>query len=49
MGKRSISVEIRDEIIGKVKLGERVKEVSQRYGVKESTIYGFLRQKATGE
>lgn len=39
---------IKEEIVGKVKAGERVAELAEQYGVSDKTIYGWLRQR-TGE
>lgn len=39
---------IKEEIIGKVKAGERVADLAEQYGVSDKTIYGWLRQR-TGE
>jgi transposase len=47
MGRR-ISKEIKDEIITKVQVGERVVELAEQYAVSTKTIYGWLRQN-TGE
>lgn len=38
-----IAKEIKDEILSKIKSGERVVEVSKQYGVSEKTIYYWLR------
>jgi transposase-like protein len=47
MGRR-ISKEIKDEIIAKVQVGERVVDLAEQYAVSTKTIYGWLRQN-TGE
>ena len=45
---RRISKEIKEEIVGKVKAGERVVDLAEQYGISDKTIYGWLRQN-TGE
>lgn len=45
---RRVSKEIKDEIVGKVKAGERVVDLADQYGISDKTIYGWLRQR-TGE
>ena len=45
---RRISKEIKEEIVGKVKAGERVVDLAEQYGVSDKTIYGWLRR-TTGE
>ena len=47
MGRR-ISKEIKDEIIAKVQVGERVVDLAEQYAVSTKTVYGWLRQN-TGE
>lgn len=47
MGRR-IPKEIKEEILAKVKAGERVVDVAQQYAISSKTIYGWLRQD-TGE
>lgn len=47
MGRR-IAKEIKDEIISKIQVGERVADLAERYGVSTKTIYGWLRRD-TGE
>jgi Mor family transcriptional regulator len=34
--------EVKDEILSKVKLGEKVMVISKQYGVSEKTIYNWL-------
>ena len=41
---RRIPKAIKEEIIGKVQVGERVAELSEQYAVSSKTIYGWLRQ-----
>ena len=43
-----VSKEIKEEILGKVKLGEKVMDLAKQYGVSDKTIYYWLRQ-STGE
>lgn len=45
---KRIPKEIREEALKKVKLGEKVKEVADQYGISDHSIYGRLR-KDTGE
>jgi len=42
-----IAVEVKAEILAKVKAGERVNELSKQYGVSEQTIYVWLRGQIT--
>jgi len=44
----TIAKEVKEEILGRVKNGESVKQVSTQYGVCEGTIYSWLGRKATG-
>ena len=39
-----IANEIKQEILAKVKAGERVATLAEQYGVSSKTIYGWLRQ-----
>lgn len=48
MAARRIPKEIRDEVISKAKAGEKVAELSERYGISTKTIYGWL-SKDSGE
>jgi transposase-like protein len=41
MGKR-YSKEVREEVIGKVRSGQKVSDVGKAYGIKEMTIRGWL-------
>lgn len=43
-----ISKEVKDEVIQKVKGGERVVALSERYGISTKTIYYWLRRKSEG-
>lgn len=45
---KRIPKEIRDEILIKIKTGEKVAELADQYGISDKTIYGWLRQD-TGE
>lgn len=47
MGRR-VSKEIREEIISKVQVGEKVADLAEQYAVSTKTIYGWLR-KDSGE
>ncbi len=40
--------EIKQEIIGKVKLGEKVTDLARQYGISDNTIYTWL-HKETGD
>ena len=41
---RRIAKAIKEEIIGKVRAGERVVDLAEQYAVSTKTIYGWLRQ-----
>ena len=43
-----IAKEVKNEILEKIKKGEKVLALSQQYGVSEKTIYTWLRKKALG-
>jgi transposase-like protein len=43
-----IAVEVKQEIVAKVKAGEKVTQLSAQYGVSDKTIYNWLRQKVEG-
>ena len=43
-----IAVEVKNEIILKVKGGVKLAELSRQYGVSEQTIYSWLKQKVEG-
>ena len=45
--KNAIAREVKEEILGKVKAGESVPSLSEKYGVSAKTIYNWLRGKAT--
>lgn len=45
---KRIPKEIREEVIGKAKTGEKVAELAERYGISSKTIYGWL-SKDSGE
>ncbi|HYT43292.1 MAG TPA: transposase [Methylomirabilota bacterium] len=45
---RVIAKEIKQEILGKVKSGEKVMDLAKQYGISDKTIYYWLRQN-TGE
>lgn len=42
--RRRIPKEIKDEILSKVRAGERVAELAEQYAVSDKTIYSWLRQ-----
>jgi transposase-like protein len=44
--KNAIAKEIKDEILSKVKAGETVGSLSEKYGISTKTIYNWLRGKA---
>lgn len=43
-----ISKEVKEEILAKIKAGEKVSALSQVYGVSDKSIYNWLRGKALG-
>ena len=43
-----IAKEVKNEILEKIKKGEKVLTLAQQYGVSEKTIYTWLRKKALG-
>jgi len=43
-----VAVEVKNEILEKVKRGEKVIDVAKQYGVSDKTIYAWLRRKAIG-
>jgi transposase-like protein len=43
----AIATEVKQEILEKVKQGEKVVELGKQYGVSEKTIYYWLRTKAS--
>lgn len=45
---KTIAKEVREEILGKVKLGEKVPVLAETYGVSEKTIYNWVRNKVVG-
>jgi transposase-like protein len=46
--KSAIAPEVKQEILEKVKKGEKVPVLGKQYGVSEHTIYYWLRMKAVG-
>jgi len=44
----SVSKDIKDEILAKIKQGTPVMELSRQYGVHFKTIYGWLKTTAVG-
>ena len=47
--RRQIPKEIKDEILSKVRAGERVAQLAEQYGVSDKTIYSWLRQDSGDE
>lgn len=47
--KSAISVEVKQEILAKVKLGEKVTALAVQYGVSDKTIYYWLRGEVIAE
>lgn len=43
MQRKVIAKEVKEEILGKVKTGESVSSLSEKYGVSGKTIYNWLR------
>lgn len=43
-----VALEVKAEIIAKVKSGEKVAELSKQYGISEQSIYSWLKQKVEG-
>jgi transposase-like protein len=43
-----IAKEVKDEILEKIKTGEKVTAVARAYGVSDKTIYTWLQRKALG-
>ncbi|MEK7497389.1 MAG: transposase [Patescibacteria group bacterium] len=44
--KKGIAKEVKEEILGKVKLGEAVSGLSKTYGISDNTIYNWIKGKA---
>lgn len=42
----AIAKEVKEEVLEKVKKGEKVVQLAEQYGVSDRTIYGWLRGKA---
>lgn len=49
MTQRRIAKEIKNEILAKVKLGEKVTSLATQYGISDKTIYYWLRQDSGDE
>ena len=47
--KNIISKEVKEEILGKVKSGETVVDLSKQYGVSDKSIYNWLKGKVTNK
>jgi hypothetical protein len=43
-----IAKEVKEEILSKIKSGEKVPVLAEQYGVAEGTIYSWLRVNSTG-
>jgi len=43
----AIAKEVKEEILQKVKTGEKVQAVADQYGITIQTIYGWLKQKVS--
>jgi transposase-like protein len=43
-----IAIEVKKEIVEKVKQGEPVAKLAEQYGVSDRSIYAWLKKKATG-
>lgn len=43
-----IAKEVKEEIIEKVKEGEKVAQLAEQYGISDRTIYAWLKRKALG-
>ena len=47
--KSTVSKEVKEEILSKVKAGESAVSVAEKYGVSPKTIYGWLRWTTTNK
>lgn len=47
--KNAIAKEVKEEILSKIKTGESVSSVAEKYGVSSKTIYGWLRWTTTNK
>lgn len=47
--KSTVSKEVKEEILSKVKSGESAVSVAEKYGVSPKTIYGWLRWTTTNK
>lgn len=47
--KSTVSKEVKEEILSKVKGGESAVSVAQKYGISPKTIYGWLRWTTTNK
>ena len=43
-----IAIEVKQEILSKIRAGEKILELARHYGISEKTIYNWLRKKAIG-
>jgi len=49
MQRKIIPKEIKDEIVSKVKLGNKVLDLASQYGVSDKTIYRWLHEDTSEE
>lgn len=49
MQRKLIPKEIKDEILGKVKLGTKVMDLARQYGISDKSIYNWLHQDTSEE
>jgi len=49
MKRKIIPKEIKDEILGKVKLGTKVMDLANQYGISDKSIYNWLHQDTNEE
>jgi len=49
MQRKIIPKEIKDEILGKVKLGAKVMDLAIQYGISDKSIYNWLHQDTSEE
>ncbi len=49
MQRKIIPKEIKDEIVGKIKLGGKVQDLAKQYGVSDKSIYTWLHQDTSEE
>lgn len=49
MAWKTIPKEIREEVVAKAKLGEKIAQLAQTYGISSKTIYGWLTKNSDEE